>query len=389
MSPDGCMEGADKELKQAADVFAKLTGTRGALQKVTLDDIEVLKKATKGLHARVGHAHRTIHQLGDENRVLTAEIDKLKKEMEDIKRKQTASYAEAAAANIPGIPSRDIAKTPKQRDPNCVIKVFPKEDPTTGRTSTASSEATKKSLGSKLLGTGVGVTALWNAGNKGVGISCRSREEADKLIGLVNQQMAQDFVAVKQQPKNPTVTILLTGEGYAEKEFFPALLDDILDKNDFLKNTNENPLKIVHAYTTKHGNSILVLEMGALNFQQLKLAGNRLFAGIDYCRAKERDPVSQCYNCQRFGHKAVSKGVQNCRFAVDGKPAKRCARCGEDHETGRGEKRCTAPKKCANCVEHNKYTKGTHPVDHEATDPKCPARLRAERRARNQINYNG
>lgn len=388
-SPDGCMEEADREFKQASDVLVKLTGTRGALQKVTLDDLNVLKRVTKGLHARVGSAHQTIHQLSDMNLELKSEIEKMKKEMEDIKSKQTASYAAAAAAGIPDIPSRDVTKTPKHRDPHCVIKVIPKLNPNTGQLSTASSVATKKALGHKLLGSGVGVTALWMTNNKGVSVSCRTREEADKLIGVVNQQMAHDFVAEKQKPRNPVVTILLTSEEYAERESFPKLLEDILDKNKFLANTDENPLKIVHGYITRQGNSIVVLEMGARNFQQLKLAGNRLFAGIDYCRARERDPVSQCFNCQRFGHKASSKGTLTCRFEINGKQAKRCARCGGDHQVGVGDKRCTAPICCSNCKEHNVFMKGrtAFPTDHEAIDQKCPVRLRAERRAREMIDY--
>ncbi|KAH9404183.1 hypothetical protein TYRP_000002 [Tyrophagus putrescentiae] len=112
-SPDGCMEEANREFKQASDVFVKLTGTRGALQKVTLDDLNVLKRVTKRLHARVGNAHQTIHQLTDMNLELKGKIEKMKKEMEDIKSKQTASYAAETAAGIPNIPSRDVIKTPK------------------------------------------------------------------------------------------------------------------------------------------------------------------------------------------------------------------------------------------------------------------------------------
>lgn len=365
---DGCLIKLDSLLKNLQDL-------RGNLKKLSNDKLDVMVASVEGAMKMYKDERCDLVQKIEASK---ARIDLLEKQLETRPMENignsAGSYASVAKQHAP--------LHPPKKDPLCVVRVVPKVDPQTGEFSTLSSEATKKAITRiKLVGTGVGVTNVWKTGNKGVAVSCRTREEANKLAGLINQQMPTDFLAEKQEQINPKVTILLTDEEYADKSNHSELLDDILDRNVGLENTSENPLKIVHSFLTKNRNSIVVLEIGAKNYQQIKASGNRIMAGFENARVKERDPVSQCFNCQRFGHKAIK-----CRFQIDGKNAKRCQRCGGDHSVKLG---CTAPKCCANCAENNKHSRrNPHPTDHEASDRKCPMRLSAEKHARKFICYN-
>lgn len=383
---------ADDAYQTARKIFDKLS--KRSTKSLTNDDFSVLAAATEDLNTSYLWVVKMMKEKENDIKKLCNQLETAKKELEK-EHTQSESYAAAAkaavakadaaaAAAAAAAASTNVLKPPAQRrDPHAVVRIIPKADPNTGLYSAASSEATKKCLSTKLMGSGVGVTALWNTSNKGVAISCRSRDEAEKVTAIVNQQMAGAFEAAKQTLRNPVVTILLTDDRCAEKEKYSEIAVDILKKNDFLENTAENPLKVVHGYNTKHGNTIVVIEMGAKNFQDLKQRGNRIYALMDCCKAKERTPITQCFKCQRFGHKSV-----NCRYVVSGKPASRCVRCGENHgEENKGKEKCLKAPKCVNCTEHNIYMKLSAPVDHEASDHKCPARLRAEKRAKSQINY--
>lgn len=343
-----------------------------------------IRNARKQLFDYFMSTYRDLEDAVKELKTTKKNLQKAQQEIEELKKKSYADIAAAAAAAATVVPAAQQPKDnkQKQRNPNCVVNVYPKEDPRTGLLSTASSDATKIALGTKIVGTGVGVTALWKTSKHGVTVCCRTQNEAEKLASVVNQQMAKDFVATKKQPKNPSVTILLTEGRYADKELYPGLLKDILEKNDFFENSENNPLKIVHGYRTRQGNAIVVLEMGAKNFHGLKQAGNKIFAALDYCRARERDPVVRCFGCQRYGHKRGK-----CVYAINGKKAMRCARCGGNHDVGFGDTVCKEEPKCVNCADQNRFAGSNNPIGHESRDPKCPMHARAERRAKNEINY--
>ncbi|CAI6371915.1 unnamed protein product [Macrosiphum euphorbiae] len=95
-----------------------------------------------------------------------------------------------------------------------------------------------------------------------------------------------------------------------------------------------------------------------------KIEGKFAYLGMTKCKMKIYDSVTQCYNCQRFGHTA--------RTCIDGQP--RCRMCSERHDS-RTCKSLTV--KCPNC----------HSNKHDAASMKCPARTAATRKLTRQTDF--
>ncbi|KAH9392591.1 hypothetical protein TYRP_005673 [Tyrophagus putrescentiae] len=234
---------AKEDFKKAIGILAELRGK--GVSKFKGSDRDDLEEIVKRQLAGIKDLWNAVQERDTQNTSLQEELERTKKELQQMseKNKQLASYAAVAATGVAKgtniLPSN--GKAAKKRDPHSIVKVYPKENPATGELSTASSEATKKSIGMKLIGSGIGVTSLWKTNNKGVAISCRTREEAEQLTTIVNQQMAGAFEATKQNLRNPVITILLTDDRYADVQTHPQLVADILDKNAFLTNSAENP----------------------------------------------------------------------------------------------------------------------------------------------------
>lgn len=95
-----------------------------------------------------------------------------------------------------------------------------------------------------------------------------------------------------------------------------------------------------------------------------KIEGKFAYLGMTKCKMKIYDSVTQCYNCQRFGHTA--------RTCIDGQP--RCRMCSERHDS-RTCKSLTV--KCPNC----------HSNKHNAASMKFPARTAATRKLTRQTDF--
>lgn len=114
---------------------------------------------------------------------------------------------------------------------------------------------------------------------------------------------------------------------------------------------------------------IVYLRKGSTNITELR---NNI-KSINYIRikwsyqSKIPNKVTQCYNCQMFGH-----GAYNCNIKTF------CSNCAGDHETS---KRTSSIVKCANC-------RG----DHKSTSKDCPSRVSfvylKERYSKQTYSYN-
>jgi len=95
-----------------------------------------------------------------------------------------------------------------------------------------------------------------------------------------------------------------------------------------------------------------------------KIEGEAAYLGMTKCKMKLYDSVTQCYNCQGFGHTA-----QKCR---EDKPRRK--QCSERHDS----RSCTAQiTKFPNCRS----------VKQNAASTKCPARVAAIRRLTRQTDF--
>ena len=262
-----------------------------------------------------------------------------------------------------------------------VIRVYPKAatDSQSG-SPRASSETTKQILFKKVPLKGLNVGVRVKSTNRGgVVVECRNKEEMSAISKAIND--ADTDLTVKESKKvNPTFTMLLPGVDYDLDE----VKEDILTKNAFLPK-EPDALKLVHKWNTKNGNTVVVIEVSPPTYQILAKHEFTIYQGwIGMRKLRERDPVSQCFRCNRFGHKTL-----HCRFQVNGNSVSRCAQCGDHHE---GVNRCEASPQCSNCLEYNTIAEKRNwkKVDpnHNARDKSCPCRIAAITKAKQQnVDY--
>ena len=285
----------------------------------------------------------------------------------------STSYAEAASGKPTTPPLVAPIKTKH------VLRVFPKQSGDSQSDQQVSSESTKQILMTKVPLKGLNVGArVKRVSRGGVLVECRSDDEVRALSNAI--QEANAGLEVKESKKvNPTFTMLLTGKDHDLDE----VRKDILEKNEFLPK-DPNHFKFVHDWSTKGGNTVVTLEVSPAAYHGIASQGFMVFQGWTRLRLRERDPVSQCFKCQRYGHKA-----SDCRYKVNGHSASRCARCGDDHED---KEHCQSTPNCSNCRDYNvfaaKQKMELFDPCHTARDKSCPCRLKAFTKARQQnINY--
>ena len=255
-------------------------------------------------------------------------------------------------------------------DPYCTMRVFPKNPE-----ELLSSEATKAYLNTlSLKGENIGIKHLKSIKGNGVSVLCRSEKEVEALYNKfqTDRHCKAEFVKMKL----PVMSILLRGKDWNKKE----LEDDINGRNDFPKDQSVTVVKLYH---TAQDNTIAILEPEPGAYKVIVENGSKLYVEWTRVSVREQDPISQCWKCQRYGHKAPK-----CRHSVDGKPANRCAQCSLHHEPNDV---CTGAPCCANCKDFNvlatKRRWRTVEANHSAKDPMCPTRIKAFERARAYIIY--
>jgi hypothetical protein len=276
---------------------------------------------------------------------------------------QNKSYAEAVGTRQRG------NETPKERH---IVRIFPKSNE-----SLKSSEATKKMLMTTVdvKGTNLGVQNIWPTGGNGVSVECRTAAEVEQLTAKLCSH--NDLKATVPRKSNPAFTLLWPGLD-VDLESIP---NDIKSKNQFVP-TDEDAVKVVHSRTTKGNNTIVVLEVSPRAYQAIVANNRTLYIGWARFRLREKEPVTQCNFCLKFGHKA-----NKCRNQSDGKSVARCRRCGGAHRHAE----CSSEPRCANCALSNEKAqlRGWKTVDdkHWASDHKCPAYMRALQISRQLVNY--
>lgn len=285
-------------------------------------------------------------------------------------------YAEAAAQAV----SNNDNQNKQLPNPKCTVRVITKLDPT-GVKACATAEATKKLLNTiDLSQTTIGVKGIWKSGG-GVSVCCRSQEEATKLVDIISDQVGSHVTASKPVLRNPTFTMLLSTDKYVDKSTYERLENEIIARNPQIVINQGTDLEIVHSLKTRNHNSLVFMKVSPEVYRTIiNCMRSKIYVGWELVKLREQCPISQCYDCHKFGHKSNS-----CIYEVDGQHAKRCSRCGGSHEASG----CNAPLCCSNCSDANKYVKGRvkHETNHSSTDLNCPMRLNAIRKAKMYINY--
>ena len=133
---------------------------------------------------------------------------------------------------------------------------------------------------------------------------------------------------------------VLKGHYYISTEELLARLKDLnvpAIAVTFLNKSTENPSYLVHFPKD-------TINIFALN-QQHKIIENLIIRWEKFNKSKKH--ITQCYNCQLFGHSAINCGR---KF--------RCIKCLDQHEPGKCSRLSTeGTAKCVNC-------NGDHPANH-------------------------
>lgn len=208
-------------------------------------------------------------------------------------------------------------------------------------------------------------------------VCCRSSEETDKLRNIITNKLGEEVSAEKPKLRNPSISVMLPSNKFGDKIDDKKLVQELRSKNPFWVT---DLLKIVYKRKTKMNDHLIVFELGPWNFKVLKEKMKmKLHIGWSTIFAREQKSVSQCFNCYKFWHKAGA-----CRFEIDGTLAKRCPKCGGNHEV----KNCSAAVCCPNCTEHNKHARGRKlDTKHAANDPNCFVYRDAIEKGKSLINY--
>ena len=102
--------------------------------------------------------------------------------------------------------------------------------------------------------------------------------------------------------------------------------------------------------------------------QAIENMGNKIYIGMSCCKITERYHLTQCYKCQRFGHKKESN-----RCPLYNTEKKVCLYCSADHASKECPvKTAKAEFKCNNCFLSDDFTVKSRCLGHTTTSNECP-----------------
>ena len=298
-------------------------------------------------------------------------------DLEDFAKAASICQTNHAIKKSPTVPSYASVAGQASKQPiktKHVVRVYPSE-----AGSSASSEATKELLKQvDIKGLNIGVKSLKSISKQGVAVECRNAQEARQLTQVIADSPSGSHLKAEVPKRQlPMFTAWLRGVDYNIDD----LSDDIYAKNEYLP---QRSLNVLQQWKTPNGNTIVELDLSPAAYRLVAERDFKLFVGWNtIVKLRERDPISQCFKCQRFGHR-----VSGCKYQVDGHPATRCPQCAGNHASVPNG-RCTAPPRCSNCVDYNiiatKRSWGQVDTGHSAKDRNCPSRIRIIERAKQQL----
>lgn len=218
------------------------------------------------------------------------------------------------------------------------------------------------------------VRGLRKTKNGGVIISTDTKDDIEKLKKSV--QLTNSGLTINEPHKRkPRVVIIGVSSSMQEKEVFACLYhQNLADKlQDCSLEKFLTSIKLSHKSGKKDAETCnYIVEVSAL-IRKALITKDRVFVNWSSCPVRDFTLVTRCYKCQQYGHAAKS-----CR-----EETYTCGHCGEQ---GHAIKECTKKTeepKCATCLHFKK------PNNHNTGAADCPAKLIAENRYINSIDYGG
>lgn len=195
-------------------------------------------------------------------------------------------------------------------------------------------------------------------GSRKTQVICASAEDKKIFIDKLKEQKFHFFTFSEPQQK-PTIYVLKGLDKTPTDEVLKMLTDEKVPatKVTFLIDKENFPVYLVH------------FERGKVNIAMLqtvhKAIDNVIVRWERFNRSKKR--LTQCRNCQQFGHSATNCGQQY-----------RCVKCTEAHEPGKCSRKTPKDPGQPKCVNCNK--------DHPANSSTCEIFQQYQQRVNRQRN---
>lgn len=218
------------------------------------------------------------------------------------------------------------------------------------------------------------VRGLRKTKNGGVIISTESKDDIEKLRQSV--QLTKSGLTVDEpHRRKPRVVIIGVPTSMQEKEVFTCLYHQNLTEKlqDCSLDMFLTSIKLSHKSGKKDAETCnYVVEVSAV-IRKALMSNDRVFVNWSSCPVRDFTLVTRCYKCQQYGHAAKS-----CR-----QTSYTCGHCGDQgHSVKECPKKADEPK-CATCLHFKK------PDKHNTGAADCPAKIMAEKRYINSIDYGG
>ena len=218
------------------------------------------------------------------------------------------------------------------------------------------------------------VRGVRKIGKGGLIISTETKDDLEKLKQTV-KTASSGLTVDEPRKRKPRIIVIGVPASMPENEVYKCIYDQNLsDKLPTMsRDTFMSSIKLSHKSGRKDAeNCNFIIEVPAI-IRKALITQDRLFINWTSCPVRDFTLVTRCYKCQQYGHAA-----KTCKVA-----APTCGHCGEEgHSSQDCAKKANAPK-CATCLRFKKQ------ADHKTGDAACPAKIAAEYRYINSIDYEG
>ncbi|XP_050551771.1 uncharacterized protein LOC126911026 [Spodoptera frugiperda] len=218
------------------------------------------------------------------------------------------------------------------------------------------------------------VRGLRKTKNGGVIISTDTKDDIEKL--KQSEQLTKSgFTIDEHRKRNPRVVVIGVPSAMQENEVFNCLYhQNIADK---LQNCDLEmflaSVKLSHKSGKKDAETCNYIIEVSPAIRKALISKERVFVNWSSCPVRDFTLVTRCYKCHQYGHAA-----KYCRETTH-----TCGHCGEQGHTLKECPKKVDEPKCATCFHFKK------PDNHNTGASDCPAKIIAERRYINSIDYAG
>lgn len=217
------------------------------------------------------------------------------------------------------------------------------------------------------------VRGLRKTKNGGVIISTETKDDIEKLKR--SSQLTTSGLTVNEpQKRRPRIVVVGVPSAMQEAEVLNCIFQQNLAGNqEATLESFMSTVSLSHKSGKKESETCnYILEVPA-QIRKALITKNRVFVNWSSCPVRDFTLVTRCYKCQQYGHAA-----KTCR-----EESSTCGHCGELGHVVKDCMRKAEPPKCATCMRFKK------PCNHKTGDEECPAKIIAEKRYINTIDYEG